>query len=472
MNYYMWWGGYNRGRAAAGGIANMYASDTILCPNGQRRQPKYDHLKALHRTLVEIAPCMLESKSGLLRDHSVLIKGPTGDWEATDKHRMFIYSNKTEQGSCDTVVFIENDSEETVLALISLPDGNHSITLQGDSGVVLINGIVVFDSASIDPRATGVRRETTEVSVALLDWQSYVEPTGADPNDAATQSRLAPIEQTQLMVSSRMSSDYAWYSTHFRVPHSAGVIRNATIAIESQRASAMSVYMNEVYVDSKADPHHAEGNTTFTMSVGTLYPSLHRLSILSENFGYGNLIGRFGADTQPKVKGITGMVSISGFCMTLPCEFKLIDGKRQWYSFAGLHGEREGLLAEHRHAKTIAAIDSHGGVWSRALFDTPNYDPNSQSLFVDITRGRGHLWLNGYDLGRYWNITRGETSTYTQRYYLLPQEYLQTAGKLNELTFFNSVGGDLSATQLVLSELVADNTAKMEDRVAFDNACI
>ncbi len=474
LNYYMWWGGYNRGRAAAGGIANMYASDAMLCPNGQRRQPKYDHLKALHRTLLEIAPCILESKSGLLRDRSVLIRGATGDWEATDRQRMFIYCNcnTTEQGSGGTVMFIENDSEETVLALISVPDRNQTITLQGDSGVVLINGIVVFDSASIDPRATGVRRETTRVPVTLLDWQSFVEPTGADPNLAATKTRLVPIEQTQLMVDSRVSSDYAWYSTLFEVPQSAGVVRNATITIESQRASAMSVYMNQVYVDSRADPHHDEGNTTFTMSVGTLFPSLYSLSILSENFGYGNLIGRFGADTQPKVKGITGMVSLSGVCVTLPCEFKLIDGKRLWHSFAGLHGEREGLFAQHRRAKTIAVVDSHASVWSRALFDTPSYDPNSQSLFVDITRGRGHLWLNGYDLGRYWNITRGETSAYTQRYYFLPQEYLQTSGKLNELTFFDSVGGDHSVTQLVLSELVADNTAKMEDRVAFESACI
>ena len=472
LNYYMWWGGYNRGQAAAGGITNMYASDAMLCPSGERRQPKFDHLKALHQTLIEIAPCVLESKSELLSEHQILIKGGTGDWEATGEQRMFVYCSKSEQESGDAVVFVENDSAAVVFALLRFPGRNQSLTVQGNAGVVLVNGIVVFDSASIDPRAAGVRRETTKEPAALLDWQSYVEPIGVDPHGVATQTHFAPIEQTQLMVSSRVSSDYAWYSTFFTVPQSMGVVRNATIAIESQRASAMSVYMNEVYINSEADPYHDDGNITFTIHIATLYPTLYSLSILSENFGYGNLIGRFGADTRPKIKGITGSVSISGVCLTVPCELQLVDGKRRWHSLAGLHGERKLQFSPHRHAKAVKAIDSHKAAWSRALFDTPSYDPNSQSLFLDITSGRGHLWLNGYDLGRYWNITRGETAAYTQRYYFLPEEYLYTSGQLNELTIFTSIGADHSATQLVLSELVADESARMEDLVAFETACI
>jgi len=55
LNYYMWWGGYNRGRAAAAGIANLYALDASLCPSGQRHYPKFAHLRELHTALATVA---------------------------------------------------------------------------------------------------------------------------------------------------------------------------------------------------------------------------------------------------------------------------------------------------------------------------------------------------------------------------------------------------------------------------------
>lgn len=469
LNYYMWWGGYNRGRAAAGGITNMYASDAILCSNGQRRQPKYDHLQSLHSTMIEIAPYLLESPSGLFRDKSVYVMGANNNWEPGDEQRMFIYETETATGTHSAIVFVENDSDEGILALLDLSNfGNQTITMQAKSGVVIINGRVAFDSASIDPRAKAVRRAMTDAPVALLDWQSFLEPIGANPAAGATQTHLAPIEQTQLMVSSHKSSDYAWYTTFFTLPQSMGDLRNATISIEAQKASAMSVYLNDKYIGTEADPHHDEGNITFDFNVGTFRSPPYKLSILSENLGYGNLIGRFGANTKEKVKGITGSVSISGKCNSVPCSFSLVDRNSKWYSFAGLNGEYGVVLASFESAE----VNAPQAIWSRAFFDTPNYDPNSQSLFVDITAGRGHLWLNGYDLGRYWNITRGDTSTYTQRYYYLPNDYLYTSGELNELLLFNSLGGDHSDTQLILSELVSDEHANMDDEVAFPTACI
>jgi hypothetical protein len=35
INYYMWFGGYHRGRSSGGGITNMYASDVALCSSGE-----------------------------------------------------------------------------------------------------------------------------------------------------------------------------------------------------------------------------------------------------------------------------------------------------------------------------------------------------------------------------------------------------------------------------------------------------
>lgn len=50
LNYYMFFGGYNRGRQAAGGISNQYATDAALCSSGQRHQPKFNHYQSLHKS--------------------------------------------------------------------------------------------------------------------------------------------------------------------------------------------------------------------------------------------------------------------------------------------------------------------------------------------------------------------------------------------------------------------------------------
>merc|ERR1712238_649323 len=64
-----------------------------------------------------------------------------------------------------------------------------------------------------------------------------------------------------------------------------------------------------------------------------------------------------------------------------------------------------------------------------------------QSLFLQITTGRGHLWINDKDLGRFWNITEGRTDKYSQQYYFLPIDYLRTDGSMNEVVLFSTMGG-------------------------------
>ena len=67
LNFYMWWGGYNRGRSAAAGIMNLYASDAPMCPSGQRRHPKFDHFQSLLSALQNVAPVLLNSASALTK---------------------------------------------------------------------------------------------------------------------------------------------------------------------------------------------------------------------------------------------------------------------------------------------------------------------------------------------------------------------------------------------------------------------
>jgi len=255
------------------------------------------------------------------------------------------------------------------------------------------------------------------------------------------------------------------------VPSDQGDIINASISIDTQKASAMSVYIDGSFVGSLEDHNHDEGNITFSFGLGSLSPSKYTLSILSENFGYGNEIGRWGYSTKAKTKDLTGRVAISGNSQTRNWEIDLVDG-RVWLSFPGLHDLPFASKLSTVDRRETQLVSKSPIEWSRASFATPAYNASAASLFLDIPTGRGHIWLNGHDLGMYWNITRGDTTDYSQRYYLLPFDYLYVNGTLNELLLFNTLGGGHSSTRLVLSGLKRDETSILDDVVDFPSACI
>jgi hypothetical protein len=341
------------------------------------------------------------------------------------------------------------------------------------SGAVLVDGILIFDSATLNPRTMAYRRVIHSNPVQLLDWSSWVEPVGAYYDDHRNMKADHPIEQTELMHVSHASSDFAWFETDFFLRE--GVARGALISIECQMASAFSYFIDGKYLGTVDHHLHKEGNITLTLTIRQdLYRGPHTLSLLSESLGYGNLIGRWGASTKAKTKGITGNVFIVG-SSTPGGNFAigLVDG-REWRSFPGLHGMYKN--GQHNigflHRPELQDISSAPCMWSRAFFGTPSFDATNVSLFLDITSGRGRVWLNGHDLGRFWNITKGDTRNYSQRYYFLPREFLYSNGNLNELLLFNSLGGDTTTTKLVVSGIVEDENGNFQDQVDLPGACL
>lgn len=71
--------------------------------------------------------------------------------------------------------------------------------------------------------------------------------------------------------------------------------------------------------------------------------------------------------------------------------------------------------------------------WAEAQFTLSQADANS-SLVLDIGSNngnlRGHLYLNGVDLGRVWGIAQGGAAV--QQYYYLPVDVVRS--HLNRLT--------------------------------------
>jgi len=464
INYYMWWGGYNRGRSAAGGIMNFYAADAPLCPSGQRRQPKFDHLASLHQVIADIARVLLASPTALFQDESVLVLQDNDEWTSDPNFSLFRYQSSTrDEIDSQEVVFVENNSYRgrTVKAWVEKNSVEFRFEMSPYSVAVFVNGNLVFDSAALKPSAQSYTRKTLQDPVSLVDWKAWPEPVGVLASDPKTVVSDAPVEQTALVVRSSVSTDYVWYETEFGVDEDSG---SWVLHAQTGKANGLLVYVDGVYVGSADSHRHEEGETLLNITLPPFSAGKHRLSILSESFGYGNLVGRFGGSTKPKRKGLTGNVWLRSLSSTTRNATNLVDG-RPWQSLAGLWSERNG--------PDVSSEDVlHGGTWSSVLFDTPRYDASKQALFLNLRQGRGHLWLNDVDLGRYWNTTRGTTNMYSQQYYFLPRDLLYTNGDLNKIVIFDVFGGNHQDASLMLSWIEASVSHVFEDTVGFYEACM
>lgn len=82
--------------------------------------------------------------------------------------------------------------------------------------------------------------------------------------------------------------------------------------------------------------------------------------------------------------------------------------------------------------------------------------------------------MKGRDLGRYWNITRGDSVRYTQDYYFLPQNYLYTPSKskLNEIVLFNAIGKIDTTIELIFSWITPDDSPSFKDEIHYPFAYV
>eukprot|EP00934_Nitzschia_sp_Nitz4_P003316 Nitzschia sp. Nitz4//scaffold153_size53422//3427//8120//NITZ4_006757-RA/size53422-processed-gene-0.19-mRNA-1//-1//CDS//3329537250//3306//frame0 len=460
LNFYMFWGGYNRQRAAAAGITNMYADDVPLCPSGQRHQPKFGHFRSMHQALATAAASLVNAGTALGRSTPLACKTGNGTWEIGLHQRLYEYYVNTTGFS--KVSFVENDADEAVV--VEIPNGdltNKTLPMNPQSVILLVDGSIEFDSSLIDPTSLSMKRDFSDQHVLplLLDWTSWQEPIGVADVAHAT---FAPVEQTLLNIDSGLSSDYAWYETAFQLNKAVGFSK---LFLTTQKANAFVVFVDGQYVGSTDNHLKGEGTIELTVDIGELSAGEHKLCLLSESLGYNNLIGRWGGSTTAKTKGITGAVKLS-----FGRRNKTLTDGRTWRQSPGLHGEFNGI--SRSALQRFGPSSPLTPTWSSALFDTPRYDPTSQLFTLKITFGRGHIWLNGRDLGRYWNITRGDTTTYTQQYYMLPHDFLRSDGQLNELTLFNSFGDPRGDVSFDLTWIAPAANPNFEDQVDFPNACI
>ena len=461
--FHQWWGGYNRARMAAAGILNAYATDTVLCSSGQRHQPKFDHFQAMHTALADVSDVLMASPSALFNNKSVdVLSG--GTWKPGDYQTMFVYRLSHRQQMRE-VMFVENnaDTKCTVRVHVKALKEPLVFDISPDSAVMIVDGNMRFDSGLIDPNANAyVRREQSE-SVQLLNWSFWSELIEEAPDSAL--SAPHPIEQTDLAVSLHSSSDYAFYRTSFDLEDE---LETSSWCIQTQKGNGIIVFVDGTYIGSAENHEHSEGDVSVNIvSQRRLLKGNHTLSILSVSFGYHNLIGRWTAKVGAKQKGITGQVSLIS-PQLYDGRLNLDDG-RTWTSDSGLKAGPTQIVQSGN-----SFYFGNLPLWSSTNFFAPHqYDATKVGLFVKLTDGRGNFFLNGIDLGRFWNITRGETDMLSMTSYFLPPDFLLPGKKMNSLVFFNEFGQWFKRPTMFLSWLEpSEQSAYFPDEVDYESSCV
>nr|XP_010910537.1 LOW QUALITY PROTEIN: beta-galactosidase 6-like [Elaeis guineensis] len=442
QNYYMYHGGTNFGRTSGGPfIATSYDYDAPIDEYGIIRQPKWGHLRDLHKAIKLCEAALIAtdptytSLGPNLEAH--VYKGGSGVCAA------FLANIGTQSDA--TVTFNGKSYHLPAWSVSILPDCRN----------------VVFNTAQISSQATHLEmRYLTSNSqdsdqpidsskASQSDWSFAIEPVGISKSDAFTKSGLLEQINTTADV-----SDYLWYSISIEIKGDEQFLFNGT---QSNLHVESLGHVVHAFVNGKLSGSGMgnSGNAKVTLEKPvTLVQGKNTIDLLSATVGlqnYGAFFDLWGA-------GITGPVKLKGQDGTKDLS------SDEWTYQIGLKGEELALYDNSKDSSQWVSQPTlpkgRPLIWYKTNFDAPE---GNDAIGIDFTgMGKGEAWVNGQSIGRYWptyiSSPNGCTTSCnykgsyssdkclkncgkpSQHMYHVPRSFIQPDG--NTLVLFEEVGGD------------------------------
>ncbi|CAL1414148.1 unnamed protein product [Linum trigynum] len=432
-NYYMYHGGTNFGRTAGGPfVATSYDYDAPLDEYGLTNEPKYSHLKQMHKAIKQSETALVSA------DATVRSLGKNQE--------AHVYSSKW---GC--AAFLANYD---VNYAVKVKFGNGQYDLPAWSISILPDcKTEVYNTAKVS--APRVHRKMT--SVGGFTWNSYIdEVTSGFASDTTTLNGL----WEQLYVT-KDSSDYLWYMTDIKIGSNEAFLKNGNDPVLTVQSAGhfVNVFVNGKLIGSaygnKDDP-----KLTFSQSV-KLNIGVNKIALLSASVGLANV----GAHFENYNVGVLGPVTLKGLNQGT------VDmTKWKWSYKVGVQGEKLQLntitgssSVEWSDSKMLAKKQPLS--WYKTTFNTPE---GNEPLALDmISMGKGQVWINGQSIGRYWPAYKAEGNCGTcyyggyfsekkclsncgqpsQRWYHVPRSWLKAGGNL--MVVFEEWGGDPTGISMV-----------------------
>nr|KJB65169.1 hypothetical protein B456_010G082900 [Gossypium raimondii] len=428
VNYYMYHGGTNFGRTASGlFIATSYDYDAPIDEYGLPREPKWGHLRDLHRAIKLSEPALVSA------DPTVTSLG------SNQEAHVF----KSKSGAC--AAFLANyDTKYSVKvtfgsAHYELP--RWSITILPDCKTA------VFNTARLGAQSS---EKKMVLANTAFSWQSYNEESpSADDQDVTVHDGL--WEQIYI---TRDATDYLWYMTDVQIDSDEGFLRSGQDPLLTiwSAGHALHVFING-QLSGTVYGGLENPKLTFSNNV-KLRAGINKVTLLSVAVGLSNV----GTHFETWNVGVLGPVTLKGLN-----EGTRDLSKQKWSYKIGLKGE---ALKLHTVAGSSSVEWVEGSqlvkkqpmTWYKTTFDAPG---GNEPLGLDMSSmGKGQLWINGQSIGRHWPgyIAHGNcyacdyAGTYSdqkcrtncgepsQRWYHVPRSWLKPSG--NFLVVYEEWGGD------------------------------
>ncbi|KAH7566937.1 hypothetical protein JRO89_XS08G0256200 [Xanthoceras sorbifolium] len=379
-NYYMYHGGTNFGRTAGGPfITTSYDYEAPIDEYGLPRNPKWGHLKELHKAIKLCEHALLNSEP------INLSLGPSQEAD--------IYTDSS--GACAAFLANTDDKNDKTVEF-----RNMSYHLPAWSVSILPDcKNVVFNTAKVSSQTSTVEMvpEKLQPSVASADkdlkalkWEVFKEKAGIWGEADFVKNELVDHINT-----TKDTSDYLWYTTSINVSEDEEFLKKGShpvLLIES-KGHALHAFVNQEMQGT------ASGNGThlpfkFKKPI-SLKAGRNEIALLSMTVGLQNA-GSFyefvGAGlTSVKIEGFkTGTVDLS---------------KYSWTYKIGLQGEHLAIYKQDgsngvNWVSTSEPPKKQPLTWYKAVVDPP---PGDEPIGLDMLEmGKGLAWLNGEEIGRYW----------------------------------------------------------------------
>ena len=394
---------------------------------------RYSHLTRLHNIIRDVAQYVvtMPAQYNLSVALYYSLTGD-GDWTIGTQQVAFVYNN---------VVFIES-SASVPLYVRDLKNNSYYVT--ANSLLIFHNDKLIFNTS--DVQAPTQERVYTPINSAF-NWSVYQEPIFCPLDDCPqaieehqvfaragsagppVYKSASPLEQLNI---TRDLTDNMWYEVKFSLSQA---IANDTLTLTGAVANAYAVFLDGAHLGDVYDTQHRgdSAKVAFTLKVANVAAGDHILSILSVSLGIGNGIGVDRPPAYDHYKGIVGQNTIGQ---------TVISGR--WTMRAYTVGEFLSIYTLDGAANvewSTQPVRNAALTWYRSAFQPPLPSDTSELMLSAASGvGRGHIWINGHDIGRYWTILGGSSGVPTQRLYHIPRDWLALQGQSNIITVFEEIG--------------------------------
>ncbi|CAN0878841.1 Beta-galactosidase 13 [Linum grandiflorum] len=396
VNYYMYYGGTNFGRTTSAFSTTQYYDEAPIDEYGMEREPKFGHLRDLHRAL------KLSQKAILWGNPSV--------WKPSKDLEVCVY-NQPRSDVC--AAFLTNNSTEVAATVKFRGQKYHlppySVSILPDCRTVVYNTMAVVSQHNAR------RFVRSRLAHWNLKWEMYREVI---PSQLG-RSSWRPLELYNL---TKDTTDYAWYTTKIKVGEQDLVVdgRHLKLALEvASLGHAMVAFVNGEFVGAA---HGSHDNKSFVLKAPVgLKPGSNSVTLLGSLMGLPNS----GAYMERRYAGPRG-ASIVGM-RSGPVRLTY----NGWGHQVGLDGENARIYTEDGSRKVKwRAVETRGRAltWYKTYFYTPELrDP----VAVRMTgMGKGMVWINGNSIGRYWMSYLSPIGQPTQSEYHVPRSFLKRGKNL------------------------------------------